>query len=310
MSTGSTIKASEYNAIREKVVRVLGVGGTNPLTGLPDASYGYGQPLESVDVTVSDSVDPENLNVITREQWLALRNDIVKIKVHQDGVEPPIAEVPVDGIIRYGTSFPNTNFDFIVTQSAQPLNKFKISETSSIRTQEATGSTNVVWSNLAETELLISFNNANDARYFFNSGGKIILSSSRSGGSSTAQNNSWSSLLTAIGFINFSASSSGKNFYNLTDTYEVFFEQVASGVYSTNRFIVFVKCNVPSNSQGTATEVYIRIQWRDLYNDTSPATPPPDQVDGTLSITIEEIRSSNFTLVGPSNYLLSPIVAV
>ena len=308
MTTGSPITASDYNTIRQAVFRVLGTGGTNPLTGLPDPTYGYGQTLESVPVIVSDNVEPSGLNVIRRSQWLALRNDIVKIKVHQDGVEPPIADVPVDGIIRYGTSFPNTNFGFIVTQSAQPANKFKLAESESIRTQEASGSTTASWSSLAEAELLIEFNSSDDARYFFNSGGKIVLSSTRSGGSSTAQNNSWSSLLTSIGFITFSASSSNKNFYNLTDTYETFFERVSSGVYSSNRLIVFAKCDVPNNSGGEASQVYLRIQWRDLYTDSQPS-PPPDQVDGTLSLVVEEIRSANFTLNGPQNYLLSPIIS-
>lgn len=308
MTTGSKINASEYNAIRTKVEQVLGAGGTSPITGLADPTFGYGQTLESVPVIVSDSVEPSGLNIVKRSQWLALRNDIVKIKLHQDGVEPPIADVPVDGIIRYGTSFPNTNFDFIVTQSAQPLNKFKISEFSSIKTQEASTNTSVSWSNLAECELVVSFSNADDARYFFNSGGKIVLSSSRSGGSATAQNNAWTSLLTSVGFVSFSATSSNKNFYNLTSTYETFFEQVASGDYSSNRFIIFAKCDVPDNSAGTATEVYLRIQWRDLYTDAN-ASPPPDQVNGALSLIVEEFRSASFTLTGPDNYLLSPIVA-
>lgn len=307
MSTGSTIKASEYNTIRLAVSRILGTGGTNPLTGSPDPTYGYGQTLESVPVIVSDNVEASGLNVVKRSQWLALRNDIVKIKVHQDGVEPPIAEVPNEGIIRYGTSFPNTNFEFITVQSAQSLNKFKMAESSAIRTQESTQTLLSSWSTLAESELLIEFETPNDARYFFNSGGKIILSSTRTGGSATAQNNSWSSLLTSIGFVQFSATSANKNFYNLTDTYETFFERVASGVYSNNRFIVFAKCNVSNNSDGSATEIYLRVQWRDLYTDTG-ASPPPDQVDGVLNLVVEQLRSASFTLNNPS-YLLSPIVA-
>lgn len=308
MAVGSRINASDYNAIRLKVLRVLGEGGISPITGLPDPTFGYGQSLESVPVVVSDSVLPSQLNIVKRSQWLALRNDIVRVKLHQDGAVPPIADVPVDAVVRFGTSHPNNNFDFIITQSAQLSSRFKLdTNTQAEREIKETVSTSDAWASLAETTVTVTFSSAANARYFFNSGAKIIFSSSRSGGSATAQNNSWTSLLTSVGFRSFEGYTiSGKNFYNLTNNFETLYELSASSVYANNKFIISVRSNVANNSGGTATILEFRIQWRDLYTDSQPS-PPPDQVDGTLTLTVEEIRSSTFTLEGPSGYSVLPI---
>jgi hypothetical protein len=70
---------------------------------------------------------------------------------------------------------------------------------------------------------------------------------------------------------------------------------------------------------GTANIVNFRITWLDAYTDPvpgggTPAIPPGDLVDGTLTLTVDQVRpsgflqpSGTFTTVGPSSSSLSAI---
>jgi hypothetical protein len=316
MAIGTKISASDYNNIRTKVERILGAGGFD-LDNNPDPRYGYGQILNSESVIASDEIREDRKNEVTREQWITLRNDIINIKVHQDGSLPPIAEVPAVGTIRFGASHPNTNFDFIVTQAAQPAVRTRVASGRFSREEKAFQNTNTPWSSLAETILTVTFVNASQARYFFNSGGKIVFSSSRQPDVLiNEQNNSWTSLLTAVGFQSFDGFTSGtKNFYNLTNVYQSFYVRTASGNYNANTFSIEVKSNVADNSSGLATTLDFRVKWTDNWVDLYP-TPPDDLIDGTLSLTVEEIKafgpllpSGNFSIQSPTFSLLPIIVS-
>jgi len=89
-------------------------------------------------------------------------------------------------------------------------------------------------------------------------------------------------------------------------------------VYSNNRFSLDAYCDVASNSAGTARYVYIRVRLEDIYrdpDDVAPSgpgqrTPPNDVVNGTVTITADELKPSgvlqpspttgNFTITGPT----------
>ena len=297
-SASNQVTAVDYNTIRDKVVSVLGTGSS---------TRGYGQTLQSTAVSQG--------NTITKAQWDALRYDIINIKLHQDGVLPTIVTVPTTDPIRYGAGHPNTNFNTLIDQAV--LNRFNLGGSQSVLSQKATQTYTSSWGALATAELTMTFASANEARYFFNSGSQIRFTSSRTGGSATSQNNAWTNLLSAIGTQSFGAAIPVlTNFYTLTNSYSngVFYQNSSSTPYSANYFQLAAKTNVADNSSGTATVVYVKITWSDSYVDLG-APAPGDVVNGTLSITVDELKaagtlqpSGNFTITSPT-YSISSISA-
>lgn len=300
---GTDIGAVDYVTIQNKAQLILGTG-----TG----SRGYGQTVQSSDVFTG--------NQITKEQWDLLRYDIVNIRYHQDGILPSIITVNVGDVIGYGAGSPNSNYDTLM--DAAIANRFRVSPSTSILTSKATATYSSSWSSSATFELTVTFSDSNDARYFFNSGGKIRFTVTISGGSSTAQQNAWVNVLNTAGTQSFGADTHPIfNFYTLTNTYQTYFQQSLSTPYSANNFKLEVKSDVADNSSGTATTLYIKGTLLDSYTDPIPVSgspssfPPGDAVDGTLTVHVEELKatgaltpSGTFSITSPS-YSLSSITA-
>ena len=301
------IAATDYNAIRNKIIAILGTGS---------GQQGYGQPVASSGLFAG--------NNITKSQWDLLRYDLVNTKVHQDGVLPSIVTVSSGDVIGYGAGYSNTNYDTIAEQSI--LNRFNIGEGQSVLSLATmTGETapGVIsrtgsWSTQSQCTLTVTFATSNNARYFFNSGGKIRFTSSRTGGVISAQNTQWTNLLsTTAGTINFGAQTPATvNFYTLTTSYQQWYTVSASSPYAANFYRIEALCNCtdPTNTNGTASVVTFRITWGDSYLDVDPS-PPGDLVDGTLSLTVEEFKaagsltpSGSFSITSPS-YSISAITA-
>ena len=297
MTSGTSIFASQYVTIQDKAESLLGIGST---------TRGYGQTVQSSDVFVG--------NAITKAQWDLLRFDIINIKLHQDGVIPPIVQVAVGDAIGFGPSSPNTNYDILLEQAI--TNRFNLADNQSIVTAKATQTFSSPWSTQAQTTLTCNFADATTARYFFNSGGKIRITSTLTGGASSAQVNAWVNFLASVGTRSFGAGTDPIiNYYTLTNVYQTFYQDSLSSPYSANNYRLEAKTDVADNSTGTATQLQIRITLSDSYVDPFPATPPGDSVVGTLTVNIAEVKASgllqpsgSFTVTGPS-YSLSSIVA-
>lgn len=297
--TPARISSLDYNAIQAAVAKLLGPG---------QYSRGYGQTVVSSGVSAGQTIN--------RSHWDALRYDLINVKLHQDGVTPPMVTVQSGDVIRYGASNPNTNYETISTQA--DLARFNIGPGQSILAAKANTTYSGSWSTSASCTLTITFSTADEARYFFNSGGKIQFASTRTGGSATSQNNAWTQVLAAIGTQSFGgASPSLNNFYTLTSGYQTFYQRAQSTPYSNNFFQLSALCNVADNSLGTATSVTFKITWQDDYVDPDGVITfaPTDLVDGTLTIAISELKatgtlvpSGSFTITSPS-YSLSSITA-
>lgn len=299
MTIGSEISAVGYNVIQDKAQSILGSGS---------GSRGYGQPLNSLDVFTG--------NTITKAQWDALRFDIVNIRLHQDGVLPSIVTVNVGDPINFGAGSPNNNYDTLMETAI--ANKFNLGAGQSVASSVASANQSSPWSTQATATLTATFSTADEARYFFNSGGKIRITSTFSPSVSTAQNNSWASFLNTTGLQSFGAATDPfVNFYTLTDTFQTYYQGSLTTPYSANNYRLEARCDVPDNSNGTATIVYLRISLNDSYIDPDTLTgnvePPGDQVNGNLVMSVEEIKASGsllpsgtFTIVSPS-YSISSI---
>jgi hypothetical protein len=228
-AVNSIIVQADYNSIRNKVVAVLGNGSGNS---------GYGQQSRIVSTAVTEGTK------VTINEWANLRFDIINAYKHINGSNPTTAVVSEGNTIRYTSSFTPDTGTLDVPQKQYDdwadnitANRFTVATSESGTTAVTTSSKTTPWVSQCECIIQFYWTNANDARYWFNSGGIIRISASRSGGVGTAQNTSWTSLLSAAGTQNFggavpSAGTSpndGTNWYKTTNTFQTFYQVASTG---------------------------------------------------------------------------------
>ncbi len=282
MTVGKKIEAVDYNRIRNKIIAVFGPGGTNPNTNSADPSFGYGQSLQSSAVVIS--------NKVTKQQWDNLRWDIFNARFHQTGTAPAIVAVTANSKIQASV----LNYESLAdTAVAQRLN---VSAGLTAIETGASRSRNFQWKNQASCTVTVTFSNAAQTRYFFNSGGQIRFATSYVKNITNAQNNSWETLLAAVGTQAFASN----RIYTLTNSYVSWYTSSASSPYGANNFQLQALCNVANNSNGTANQITFRALWTDGYVDPPGGEPgqfpPEDGVDGTLSLTVTQRRATGGTL--------------
>lgn len=290
-----TIDDTDYNAIRKRIIAVMGYGNVNPDTDTIDPTFGYGQTLISSDVNQGD--------IITKEHWDALRFDILNARYHQEGSRPNIVESQRGQAIRYGSGSPNNQYNLQSTTAIE--NRLNIGPGQFSVDAASDGADTAVspvyrtlpWNSVLTCSISVNFNDFDHMRHFFNSGGRIRFSSQRTGGASTLQNSNWSALLNSIGPVDFAATSltlGSPNFYSLTSSYQTLISTSGSEVYSGNNFLVQVR-------RANDIRLEFVIQWTDNYIDTSPATPPFDVVDGTIELSVSELRANGELLPNASD---------
>jgi len=299
MTLGTNVFAAQYVAIQNKAESMIGTGSV---------TQGYGQTVQSSDVFTG--------NTITRAQWDLLRYDIVNIRLHQDGIVPNIVTVNIGDPIGFGAASPNSNYDTLLDTAL--ANRFKIDASQAIVTAKASGTYSSAWSNSVTATLTVTFATANEARYFFNSGGKIRLTPTLTGGTVTPQYTAWVNILNSIGTRSFGADTDAfVTYYTLTNAFQTYYTSFASSPYSNNSYTLEARTNVANNSTGTATQLFLRVTLLDSYVDPDVATgnvqPPGDSVNGTLTLAISELKatgsllpSGSFTITSPT-YSLSAI---
>jgi hypothetical protein len=271
---GSIIEAVDYNSIRSKIINVMGAGS---------GQTGYGQTTLSTTVATG--------NIVTKEQWDALRYDLLNARIHQDGLVPLIVTPETGQPIRFGSGYPNSQYNAQAELSI--TNKWNLGSGQFVIDAGTTTVRSTSWISEVTTTCTVTFNTVDQARWFFNSGGKIRVTSSRTGGTGSPQNSIWSSLLAAAGTQALGGNNTGVNFYNLTNSYQLFYQTSSSSPYSGNQYRIDVLSNVADNSIGGATILTFRIRFTDSYTYGGTGSPSfPDTVDGTLSVIIDEIRAS------------------
>jgi len=301
MSLNSDITAAGFVTIQNKAEELLGTGA---------ATRGYNQTVLSSDVFSG--------NQITRAQWDLLKTDIVNILYHQNGELPNIVSVNAGDVIGFGASHPNTNYDTLLTTADQ--NRFQIAATQSAVSSKGSATYTSAWSSSAQFTLTVTFASADQGRYFFNSGGKVRINTTITGGTNTAQYNAWLNVLNAVGIRSFGADTDPLvNYYTLTSSFQIYYQNSLSTPYSANNYRLEAKTDVANNSTGTATILTLRVTLTDNYTDSGagfdPNPAPGDSVDGTLTISVEELKASGtlipsgtFTIASPA-YSLSVVTA-
>ena len=312
-AVNSKIVQADYNSIRNKVIAVLGNGTGNS---------GYGQQARIVSTAVTEGT------TVTINEWANLRYDIINAYKHINGSNPVTAVVSEGNTIRYTSSFTPDTGTLDVPQKQYDdwadnitTNRFTVAAGESGTTAVTVSSKTTAWVSQCQCTIQFYWSNANDARYWFNSGGRIRISASRSGGAGTAQNTSWTSLLSAAGTQSFGGAvpstgttpNNGTNWYRTTNTFQTFYTATASSPYGSNIYRLQARCvDVPSNSAGTAASGEIRVLFTDGYTDSgagfSPNPPPGDAIDGTLTVSVSTLfatgimvpSSASFSVVQPT----------
>jgi hypothetical protein len=297
MTTGSNITAAGFVTIQNKAESLLGTSA---------GTRGYNQTVLSSDVFTG--------NQITRAQWDLLKTDIVNILYHQNGELPNIVTVNAGDVIQYGAGQPNTNYDTLLETAT--ANRFRVAASQSVVTSKGSATYTSAWSSSAQFTLTVTFGTADQGRYFFNSGGKIRLNTFISGGTGNAQHNAWVNFLNSVGIRSFGADTDPSiNYYTLTNSFQTYYQNSLSTPYSSNNYRLEARTNVANNSTGTATILTLRVTLTDAYVPTGAAPAPSDQVDGTMTIAVEELKAAGtlfpagtFSITSPS-YSLSGIAA-
>jgi len=290
------ISALDYNSLKNRAEKLLGAG-----TG----TFGYGQTVQSSSVFSG--------NTILASHWDNLRNDILSIKIHQDGVTPTIRDIAVGDVIDDTSADPKIQYANLLDIAES--NKFQLAPEQSQFSAISTKTFSSAWSVSATLTFSAVFNDATEARFFFNSGGNVQITTSRTGGSATNQNASWTSTLDSVGTQSFGADiDPNVNFYTLTNAYQKYVAETSSLYYNNLLYDIEAKCDVADNSTGTATQIDFKVTLLDNYTDPGPPLPN-DSVDGTLEISIVEQKaagnlqpSGSFSITSPS-YTVSNISA-
>ena len=266
-TSGDTILDDHYNDFATSVNALWGTGST-------DSGYGESTTVAAVSAG----------NTITAAQWTTLLARMNSIASHQGTSITSISNPSAGDTIAAYTALA-TNIASINTARLTVATRQSVSNTNRDNTATFTGTLTFThkW----------AWGSANQARYFFNAGGRLSISGTQTGHTSRTKANNWASLLTAAGTYQITAQASGKSggsgsadtnntnygYYDLTTSYVTVFKQLEdTSPYTAN----FVQWQLKSSDSGASVET--SCTWVDSAADTSynkSIYTVLDQVDGT-----------------------------
>jgi hypothetical protein len=329
-AVNSIINKADYNSIRDSLVDIMGNGS---------GTTGWGQQGRIRSSAVTES------NPITINEWGNLRFDVINAYTHIFGSTPTTAQVVEGNTIRYSSSFtPDSGTldtpvgQYLTWVNTIVANKFTVAAGQSAATSTITSSREWpgifgnTWTSKIACTVNLSWSSANQARYFFNSGGLIRLASSRANSASSTlgggnqQNIAWTSILSTAGTRSFGGNtpasgtspSDAQNFYRLTNSYQAWYTASGSSPYGANSYRISARCNVANNTTGTATSVDFLLEFIDNYTDSGGGLPPPDNplpgdaVDGIFSVSASTLYATGIMIpTGTGNFVVeTPTVTV
>jgi len=260
--SGTTALATDVSTPANTGLNVMGTGSL---------SRGYGQTTFGASKNVGDTITANDFNNI--------RYDLLNASAHQNG---SAAALSLAGNITGGTINSTDPNAFIPYASTVDSDRFNCHSSRKSTASAGNNSRTSSWASSVSTVYTLNFSNADQARYFWNGGGRIRFASSRTGGAATAQNTAWSSLLSSAGTQEFGGAAVYSWGTGSTSLYSV----SSSAPYASNTYAISVSLNA---AMGSATAFNFVITWSDPYVDPSPGNPPApeDIVDGTLAYTVE-----------------------
>lgn len=283
-SAGSVILATDYNTFVGSVNNVWNDSGSG--------NSGYGQTAVA---TVAAT------NTVTATQWSTLLSRISSAASHQGTTITGITS-PVTGDTISAYAALSTNITSITNA------RYNCSAVGTSITTGGAGSYAVAWTNSLTFTHTITFASANQARYFFNTGGRIAIVYARSGGTATPAGTALGSLLTACGTLNWTCGgvtqtiagasytgttkvggsgsptiSTGTGYYQLTAINQQVFQQTTTSYYGYEGDNLTV--NIRGSTAAPAPVIYV-VSAINRTGTVSGGT-----VDGTWTATMSLIPS-------------------
>jgi hypothetical protein len=273
--SGTTALASDVRTPADTAFAVMG-GGT--------LTRGYGQTSFGDGKNIGDTITANDFNNI--------RYDLLNASAHQNGSAAALslAGNVAGGIIN--STDPSAFAPYATTIDTDRFNCHSSRKSTAAAGNNSRASS---WASSVSAVYTLNFSNANQARWFWNGGGKIRFASSRTGGAATAQNAAWSSLLTSAGIQEFGGAAVYSWGTGSTSLYSI----SSSAPYASNTYAIFVSLNA---AMGSATAFNFTLTWVDPYVDPSPGNPPApeDIVDGTLAYSVEITAPTGSHALTPS----------
>ena len=299
-ASGGLIEATDLNGFVS-----TGSPNFNNIWSTGSSDAGYGQTAVST-VTAGTTV--------SFNPWNTLITNINLAAAHQGVTLIPIITPPVAGDL---VSYLSTLSAHIVSVNNNRLNASAVgTDITTTGTRSASWGNNLSIPTVTST-ITVTFGSAAQARYFFNTGGAVLVSCSRTGGVGSPEDVSWSDLCTAVGSLGLPAVSTAQTiaaanytgltkfsgsgtpttytrsgYYNLTGTPAILFKQYSIATAYTSDYIQL-------SYSTTATVLTITVQFTDSHT-SSPVT-------GSLSVTAIA-RPSETTNI--TNSWGTPVVAV
>jgi hypothetical protein len=307
-AVGDTITTSEYNGLLTNTTSsgTPPAFGINHIFGTGALQYGLGQTeLSSVAVT----------DTIQAAQWNSLFTAMDNVANHtNDTLTSTTAKSAGDTIAIISALAADLN-TLAASVAAGSPNATAVTTTSDLQTTSSStatgGGSKNYWNGSHVVEHTVTFTNANQARWFFNAGGQILINVTRTAGAAsfdstlggaTSKDQSMDELITGLGTFALKSQTSTRSgpgetttgsdltlgFYDLTDSYQTICKITQdSGTYSANMYIQIEAKADAAVSGGTATVVTIKTSLVDddlgdsTYDSTAVSAGNPDRGPAT-----------------------------
>jgi len=260
------------------------VANINSVWGVGNGDKGYGQSTVLSAVNAGDTV--------TATQWSTMIARLNSILTHQAGSGSGITS-PTAGATIAASVLLSTN---ITTAYNNRLNF------NNTRGTPSTTNLNSVWDSATPTTFqqtrTIEFGSADQARYFFNAGGRISIAFSTTNGTNNNKESDWTTLLgTNLGTLHFDALTStrtgtggtlttnglGIGFWDITTTNQTIIRLTSTGTNYTGNYVnIAVRVTGATGSNGgLGAQILFTIDYVDgAADDTQDLGVPP--VSNTL----------------------------
>jgi hypothetical protein len=271
------VYASDWNPLQNTIANVMGAPN-----GL---SYGWNKASSIQSSQVNSSL------TINSTHYNKLKNDIDFCYTHITGAASSLPTKSTGDII-YQVDLSN------ISAAVTYINTYKTSAAGGQLTQSNVFSNtlNFTWTATLGATYTIPFGSVNNFNAFWNGGGSIFFNMSQYGGSTTPQNQSWANLLSNMGFIYITPTTSGQignswvgttyvtggisNFSPFPTTLFRIYDQDAN--YTGNYFDVKIFLD---GAAGAASSLSIVIL---LVDDHLGTAGGPDVIDGNIALTITQ----------------------
>lgn len=277
-SSGGLIQATDYNGLAQtnaaNVAYVLGTGSQQ---------FGYGQSTTAI-ASVSAA------GTVTATQWAGLVHSINKVLGHQGGSAAQLASGSNIGITAGATIAAFANVSTAVTT----INTNKLDFNSTRGTLVTGADFDATFSTSTFTRTItVTFASADQARYFFNAGGRLSLVFVPSGLTDNAKEQSYTDLMNGIGTLHLDALTSTRTgstetvttdglaigYWDLTTSNQTIIKLTSDNAnYTANTLEVLMRvAGAAGSNGGLGTQVIYDITYTDGADEAFD-----DAVSGTF----------------------------